>query len=252
MGQPKLDAQVQREVFVPQGLSGSCLQCPWFQQAGRCPCGFVSAWSGLHNPWLMLVCAGGLLRVEQNLVAQVYQSLQIQRELWFLELISAWEIVTMQSAFLQKQGKGSTRLFAFQNLQLCTMFHLPVKIQHHPSEELLLFLEKLGKKKPNIPSPPKSLQTSESLTDGFEQNPIFSCNFCQITRIRMCYWQFWDLIYVVIFMLRGRKAFRDIEAIIDTMFFHFKERAKNNFVEKEKLHAYWDCWLIVWRKMSQL
>lgn len=107
-------------------------------------------------------------------------------------------------------------------------------------------------KKANIPSPPKCLQTSEPLTDGFEQNPIFSWDFCQITKICRCYWQFWDLIYVAIFMLRGRKAFRDIETVTDTMFFHFKEWAKNNFVEKEKLHAYWDRWLIFWGKTSQL
>ena len=93
MGQPQLDAQRRRGVFMPQGLPGSCLERPWFQQVHGYPCGFVSTWSGLHSP-LLVVCASGLIQVEQNLVAPVCQPLQVQQDHQSLELISAWETVT--------------------------------------------------------------------------------------------------------------------------------------------------------------
>lgn len=157
MGQPKLDAQMQREVSVPQGLPGSWSECPWFQQVCRCPRGFVSTWSGLHNPWPMQVCASGLLQVEQNLVAQV-SVLADSTECWLLELVSTWEIFTMQSAFLQKWWERKHMIFAFQNLHLCTVSHLSLKIQHHPSEQLLLFLERLGKKHPLSPKMPPNFR----------------------------------------------------------------------------------------------
>lgn len=66
----------------------SCLESPWFQQACGYPCGFVPAWSALHSPLLMLVCASGIVRVEQDLVAWVCHSLQIWWDHQSLEFIT--------------------------------------------------------------------------------------------------------------------------------------------------------------------
>lgn len=72
------------------------------------------------------------------------------------------------------------------------------------------------------------------LTDVFEQTSVSSCDFCQTTtKIHVGCWQFGDLIYIVLFMLRGTKAFRNIEAVVHITFF-LSEKKQKITVEKEK------------------
>lgn len=143
MGKPQLDAQARSGVLVPQGLPGSCSQSPRFQKACRYPCGFVSTWSGSHIPVLMLACATGLLthRAEPcDLCYSVHANStgpSVSGALSALRKLS-------HTAFLQKQWQRKLELFfAFRNLQLHHVVHLPLKIQHHLLKQLLLCLEKL-------------------------------------------------------------------------------------------------------------
>lgn len=196
-------------------------QRPCFQLAHRYPRGFISTWSGLHSSSQMLECASGLVQVELNLVAWFLQSLQIQWDHQCPELISLWEMVTH---YLPAEAMETW--VVFRSLQLHHVFYFFLKIEHHFSKQLLLYLERPENKKNHLCCP--------KLNWCFPEKNPFSCDFCQTTiKINVCCWQIGDIIYLVAFVQGGAKAFRYIEVIVETTFFPFLRMSKNNFAERK-------------------
>lgn len=111
---------------------------------------WVSLWLCLCTVWF-LVCASGLLTCwagPHGLGLLVLADSTGLSHLWDLSVLG-W---VSHSTFLQKQWKRKHILLAFQNLQLCHVFHLTLKTQHHLSKQL--GLERLENKQCRVsPSP---------------------------------------------------------------------------------------------------